>query len=85
MDLLNEFLGISDSEPPDAVAAAFGSSDPWKNVAMDYVTDTLTDVSVDPDGLPAGGRVRSGDRGHKHGQAGRCVVARRRRAVRDHH
>jgi hypothetical protein len=56
VELLNEFLGVSD-EPPEAVATAFGSSDPWKNVSMDYVTltDSLTDVSVDPDDFPQAG------------------------------
>jgi hypothetical protein len=54
VELLNEFLGVSD-DPPDAVAAAFGSTDPWKNVAMDYVMDSLTDVTVDPDDFPQAG------------------------------
>ena len=54
VEFLNEFLGVSD-DPPDAVATAFGSTDPWKNVSLDYVTDSLTDVSVDPDDFPQAG------------------------------
>jgi hypothetical protein len=56
VELLHEFLGVYGDEPLDAVASAFGSSDPWKGVGMEYVTDTLTDVSVDPDDYPQAGK-----------------------------